>query len=222
MDKQGPETGKQGAGAALERRQVRARRLLMQEMLVLSGELGYRAAREDRAHERSALSGLSEHFQSRDQCFLAAYEAEAERLYAILVRAAAPGPCWRDRVYGALTAFFAYVTDRPPLARALLVEVYVAGGAALLKHDELLECLSRAIDNSACRETPEPRHSPPPVTAQFMVGAIEHTARSFLIAGEVEKVWASLPELMHLVIGPYLGEDAAAEELERASPQRRL
>lgn len=187
----------------------------MAAMLELSGEIGYNRATVRRVLERSGghLGQFYLRFRNREDCFAAAHEAEVERLYSALVAAGHEQPSWREGLRAALSELFGFAVERPQIARAILSEVYVAGGAAQVKHEEVLERLASAIDG-ACRET-ESRHSPPPLTAPFMVGAIERSVRARLAAGDPERLWAALPELMHLMVAPYLGEEAAREELRR-------
>ena len=96
------------------------------------------------------------------------------------------------------------------------MEVHLARGPAQHKRVEVIERLSRAID-CARRETAS-RHSPPPITAAFMVSAIEESAAMALASGAPERFAAAVPELAHLVTAAYFGEKAAREEL--AAPRR--
>jgi AcrR family transcriptional regulator len=216
MQETGSEASK-STGAASVRHSRPARERIIAAMLALSGELGYRRATVRRVLE---LSGATHaqfylHFRSREDCFAAAYEGEAEPLYRALLAAAARQSSWREGLRGAVTELFRFVAERPLIARAILNQVYVAGGAALVKHEEYLERLSRAVDG-ACRETSESRHALPPPTAPFIIGAIEEFVR-FRLA-EPDRLWAALPELMHLATAPYLGDQVAREELRRPAP----
>jgi hypothetical protein len=107
-----------------------------------------------------------------------------------------------------------FCANQPALARALFVEAHAAGGAALAEHDLLMERLSHAID-SARREIPS-RQAPPPVTATFMVGAIETLVRAKLMSDEPETAAEMLPGLLHFVVMQFFGEDAAWEEMTAA------
>jgi AcrR family transcriptional regulator len=209
MEEQGSEMGEHGGDAAPERV------ALIEAMLRLSGEIGYRATTLERLRERSGVDGLAPFFQSREECFAAAYSVEADRLCGVFQEAWDSRSSWRDQLRAALGALFAYVAERPVPSRVLLIEAQVAGGAALARQEEISGRLARALDEGACREIGRSRHTPPPITAEFMVGAIAQTVRSFLLAGDPAGISASLPELMHLLVGPYLGEEAAAEELSR-------
>jgi hypothetical protein len=77
-----------------------------------------------------------------------------------------------------------------------------------------MERLSRALD-SARREISS-RQAPPPVTATFIVGAIDTLVCAKLMDGEAERAPEMLPGLLHFVVMQYFGEAAAWEEMSAA------
>ena len=206
-------------GATSKQRRARERARIMEAMLEVSGEVGYRRATVRRVLERSGApqSQFYGYFCSKEDCFAAAYEAEAECLCSALIEAAHSRSSWREGLRAALEKLFCFATERPLIARAILREVYTARGPALVKHEEVLGRLSHAIDG-ACYEPAESRHAPPPMTGPFMVGAIEGVVRAQITARSPERLWAAMPELMYLLVAPYLGDEAAREELTRPAP----
>jgi AcrR family transcriptional regulator len=217
MQDQGSGAAKTTTSAARQRSGAREREraTIAAAMLSLSGELGYSRTSVLRVAERSGVSvgQFYFHFPNRAGCFAAAYEAEAEALCTEMLAAAARQSGWRFGLRAALERLFAFALERPAVAQAILSEVYVAGGDALVKHEEVLERLSHAVD-SARREIPS-RQAPPPVTATFMVGAGEEFLRAGLTGTEPERLWASQGELMQLIVAPYLGDEVAEQELRR-------
>jgi AcrR family transcriptional regulator len=220
MREKGTMASQPTTGAAGEQHQVRERRRIMAAMLEVSGELGYRRATVRRVIERSGArqSQFYGYFCSKEDCFVAAYEAEAESLCSALIEAAHSCSSWREGLRAALAKLFDFATERPLIARAILREVYTARGPALVKHEEVLGHLSHAIDG-ACHEPDESRHAPPPMTGSFMVGAIEAVVRAQIAARRPERLWAAMPELMYLLVAPYLGDEIAREELTRPVPK---
>lgn len=191
------------------RRSPELREQIMAAMLEACGELGYRKVSVRAVLERYGghrIQFYSE-FANKAECYAAAYGAEAERLVAALLKAGAVAPGWQAGLTGALGEVARYARERPLAARGVLVEIHVAGGPALAKREELFERLTRAID-SARRETGS-RHSPPPITAAFMVRAIEAAVGAALEAGEPERFVAAVPELAGMVAAAYFGEEAA-------------
>ena len=220
MDKKGLGTSKRTISAALRRKHARERESTMEAILALSGELGYQQTTVRGVVERGgeSRSQFYRHFGSLRECFALAHGAEADRLYLALVDVADRAPDCRAGLRAALAELFRFAAVRPQIARAIFCEVYVVGGVALSKHEELLERLSDAIDEGLRPGGGSPRHVPSPIAASFIVGGIESFLRSRLTLGEVEQLGQSLPELMHLAVGPYLGAKAAQEELGYRAP----
>jgi AcrR family transcriptional regulator len=188
----------------------------MEGALHVVGELGYRGASVRAILEYSGghRKQFYEHFANLDDCFQQAYAAWIERLGVSLLEAAVTAPGWRASVRAGLVRLFRFVAEQPAIARSLFVEVQVAGGAALGEHDEAAERLARALD-SVRGEIPTGQE-PPQSAGIFVVGGVEACICDALAAGEANRIWDFLPELMHLAVGSYLGNEAAGEEFEAA------
>lgn len=197
-----------------ERRVDDTRLRILEAMLATCGEKGYR-----RVAVQDVIEGCGgnraqfyRHFSSKADCYAGAHEHGIERLQARVLGAAAAESAWRRALRAGLDEVAAFAEERPFVARGLLVEVHVAGGPALRRQAEVRDRFVAAID--AARLESGPRPSPPPITARFMAGAVESTLTASLAAGEPAAFTAAVPELTHMIVSTYLGEDAAAEELE--------
>jgi hypothetical protein len=62
----------------------------------------------------------------------------------------------------------------------------------------------------------DPADAPPEATGLFVVGGIEACLCDALATGDTSRIWETLPELMHLAVGSYLGNEAADGEFEAA------
>lgn len=198
-------------------RRVRAASERLREaMLMVSGERGYEHISVQDVIERAGASRATfyKHFDDKEDCFTKAYHDAANWLYRRLIGVAKRQPTWREGLRAGMAELLEFCANQPALARALLVEPHAVGGAALAEHDLLMERLSRAVDG-ARREIPS-RQAPPPVTATFMVGAIETLVRTKLMSDEPETAPEMLPGLLHFVVMQFYGEDAAWEELTSA------
>jgi hypothetical protein len=192
---------------------------IMRATLLACGELGYRWTTVERVIERYGGYRLQfyQHFANLGEAYGAAYKLEAGQLCDELLRAGAEQPTWQLGLRAALHRLAAEVRERPLVLRALLIDVHVAGEPAISVRNELLERLSHAIDD-ARRETVS-RQAPPPLAAAFMVSAVEAAVVSALVAGEPRLFAATVPELAHLVVAAFLGEEAARAELEQPAPE---
>ncbi len=142
-------------------------------------------------------------FASVGEAYAVAYATHSRRLERRLLEAGAGARTWRTGLRAALEELGRFARAQPALGRGLLLEVHVAGGPALGQRQEVLERLSRALD-SARRET-ESRHSPPPLTAAFMVSAIESAVVRALAKDEPDWFERAIPELEQLVSAAYFG-----------------
>jgi len=198
-------------------RRVRpARERLLEAVLLVSGERGYEHISVQDVIERAGTSRATfyKHFGDKEDCFAQAYREAANWLYRRLTGLAKRQSTWREGLRVALAELLEVCARQTALARALIVEPHAAGGTALAEHDLVMERLSGAID-SARREISS-RQAPPPVTATFMVGAIETLVRAKLMSDEPETAPEMLPGLLHFVVMQFYGEDAAWEELTAA------
>jgi AcrR family transcriptional regulator len=200
-----------------ERQAEEVRASILEAMLAACGEKGYRRVAVQDVIDRYGGNRVQfyRHFGSKADCYAEAYETEAERLSERVLEAARAAGGWRLGLRAGLDELAGFAERGPLLARGLLVEVHVAGDPALLKRTAVCERFARAIDGG--RRAAGIDHSPPPITAQFMVGAIESTVAAALVSGEPDSFAAAVPELAHMVVSTYLGEDAAGEELAAAT-----
>jgi AcrR family transcriptional regulator len=193
------------------------REAAMEGVLEACGELGFRetSVRSILEHSGGHRAQFYQHFESKEDCFAKAYAVWIERLCVSVLEAAATAPGWEAGVREAIVRLFQFVSARPAIARALFVEVQIAGEPALARHEAAIERLAAAIDSA--RADVDPAEAPPEATGVFVVGGIESCVAEALSAGDPARVWDALPELMHFAAGSYFGKEEAEEAFERAS-----
>ncbi len=181
-------------------------------MLLSVGAHGYDKATVQEVLERSGMSRdrFQRRFGGKQGCFAEAYEMAAERLCAEVLEAGRRAESWRAGFRAALVRLLKTVAEQPLLAKALLIEVRAARGEAWTKHQQLVERFVGAVDVAkrepgACPTTA--------LTAQFVVGAIEESIVTEIGAGRTATVERLLPDLAHLAVLNYFGEDEAWLEL---------
>jgi AcrR family transcriptional regulator len=189
----------------------------MTSMLETAGETGYRNVSVQDVIERCGSNRVQfyRHFASKDDCFATAYEDEIERVSGALIEAAQGEPGWLPGLRAALGALAGYIESRPLVARGVAVEVHVAGGEAVASRARAYERATRAIDQGRRQSASDV--APPPVTAAFLLGAIESTLTGALMRDEPQAFAAAIPELTHMIASTYLGEDAAAGDVAAPS-----
>ncbi|HVY95757.1 MAG TPA: TetR/AcrR family transcriptional regulator [Solirubrobacterales bacterium] len=195
----------------------RARERLVEAVLTVSGERGYEniAVQDVIEAAKASRATFYKYFDDKEDCFAQAYTEAADWLYQRLAAVAGREPSWKEGLRAAVAELLEFCANQPAVARALFVEVHAAGGDALRHHEVLMERLSHAIDGA--RRENSSRQAPPPVTAAFMVGAIETLVRSKLMSDDPpETAPELLPGILHFVVMQFYGEDAAWEELTAA------
>ena len=199
------------------REEARVRQIL-EAMLEASGERGYRRVAVQDVIDRYGgnRAHFYRHFSGKADCYATAHALGLARLSDRLLGAAAPPAGWQEGVRGALDELAAFAVERPQLARGLVLEVQVAGGECMERRNEAIAGFARTLDRG--REDSPAGRTPPALSAPLLVGAVESALGSALARGEPEAFRSVVPELAHLIVSTYLGEEAAAAELSQATP----
>jgi AcrR family transcriptional regulator len=195
------------------------RERLLAGMLRATAQLGYREVSVQDVLDRAGVSRPTfyEHFENKDDCFLAAYDSAAARLRARVEGAAAGGTGWRESLRLGLEQLLRFVGEDPDAAISLIVDARAACPPALARRDELLDHFASRLDSQVRAETPPGEPAPSAIAAAGIVGGIEALLYSRLNRGETERLEDLLPSLMYFAVLPYEGHDAAGEELALAA-----
>lgn len=180
---------------------------VLEAMLLTVGEKGYANAtvREVAERARTSEDRFHRRLGSKEECFARAYEQAAEALAAELDEARAEADSWRGAFRAGLAALLGFVAEQPLKAKALLLEVRAARGRAWRTHQELVEQATAALETA--REQPGGRPDSSPMTAGFVVGAIEESLSIELAAGRAEQAPDMLDDLTHLAFLQLFGEE---------------
>jgi len=199
------------------------RRRLLLAMREVSGEVGLAGATVGQVCKRSRMSRRTfyELFDSRDDCFLAAFEQAlgqiAERVlpgWESPVGNAKQGRRWNDRVRSALQALLILFDEQPQLARLCVVETLTGGPVVLARRREILQELAAVVDEG--RSEARAGSGPPPLTAEGTVGGVLAVIHSRLQDPDSAPLTQLVPSLCSMIVFPYLGPAAAQRELERS------
>jgi AcrR family transcriptional regulator len=190
------------------------RQRLLAAMLRATAELGYREVSVQDVLDRAGVSRPTfyEHFENKEDCFLAAFDAAAARLRQRLDSAGEEGETWRERLRLALEELLRFVAEEPDAAMSLIVDARAACAPALLRRDELLDHFASCLDTQVRAETPADT-PPSAIAAAGIVGGIEALLYSRINRGETDDLESLLPSLMYFAVLPYEGHEAASEEL---------
>src|SRR5690242_8852708 len=148
-------------------------------------EVGYQNTTVSIVGQRAAVSksDFYKHFESKDDCFVAAYDAAVEQIRGHVLAACeeAQESSWEARVAAALSAFLEQLDAEPALASVVLVEGLRAGR-------EVYDRYQVAVDSfvALMREGAPPRAAgaAPPTTDEAVIGGIASMLGRRILAGE--------------------------------------
>ncbi len=202
--------------------------------------VGYWGMSVARITDRAGVSRRTfyEQFEDREGCFLALFDEALERASEVARDAStaaveAGRGAWNERVRAGLSALLVLLEEEPGLGSLLIVDP-LGGGPKILEHRaRALEAVKAAVDRG--RVEAKARNDPPPLTAEGVVGAVFSVIHARLLERAVGRsangstrrrsapkpLTALLNPLMGMIVLPYLGETAAARELERPIPEAR-
>jgi AcrR family transcriptional regulator len=149
-----------------------------------------------------------EHFESKEECFLAAYDVVMERITELLKATAEAESQWPMGIRAALGALLDFFSREPALARLTMVEGALAGPRILDRYrrliDALIEVLRLGRDEAEATGT-----QLPPTTEETLAGGIASLVCRRILTGEAEQLDQLLPEVVVIALTPYLGASAA-------------
>jgi AcrR family transcriptional regulator len=174
-------------------------------------EVGYQKTTVSLIGKRAAVSksDFYKHFQSKDNCFIAAYEAAIERIREQVVTACeeAEGEEWARRVREAIDALLRLLAAEPPLASIALVEGLRAGRDVYDRYQAALESFVDYLREGA---PPAPTGGEvPAATDEAVVGGIASLLGRRVLAGEADRLSELFPEILEFALAAYLGGEEA-------------
>jgi AcrR family transcriptional regulator len=150
-----------------------------------------------------------EQFKDKHECVTAAYEAVLERATATILDAAASSPDWASGIAAAVDAALELATESPDQARLLIV--FHAAVAEPHLSRRALEAQRQLVGLlRAGRQGPTGTNAPLEVTEQAVLGAAMSVVGAQILADRLDRLPKLKPELVQLILTPYIGGEAAA------------
>jgi AcrR family transcriptional regulator len=174
-------------------------------------EVGYQKTTVSLIGRRAAVSksDFYKHFESKDDCFLAAYDAAVEQVRERILASCreAPREEWALRVRDAIEALLRTFAEEPALASITLVEGLRAGREVYDRYQAALEGFVADLRKGA---PPGPAGTEvPEATDEAVVGGIASLLGRRVLAGEAEQLEELFPEILEFVLTAYLGAEEA-------------
>jgi AcrR family transcriptional regulator len=152
------------------------------------------------------------HFESKEQCFLAAFEAAVAEARGWVLAALAPArravigdsrsqvERWPALVGTGLRALLDELGAHPALARILFVDALYVGGEALRRRERTLVSVRERL--------PVPAGAPPQAVEATLGGVVE-TIYHTVLAGNAAALPAMADELLYCLLVPLIGHERA-------------
>ena len=174
-------------------------------------EVGYHETTVSLIGQRAAVSksDFYKHFESKDDCFVAAYDAAIDRIRERVVAACegAQGKGWADRVPEAVGGVLDLFDEDPALASIALVEGLRAGRGVYDRYQAALELFVAMLGRGAPR--PALAGEVPVATDEAVIGGITSLLSRRILAGEGERMSELFPEIIEFTFSAYLGAEEA-------------
>jgi AcrR family transcriptional regulator len=191
---------------------------LRDALLDLCVERGYKKLKLQTLLERAEVDAQAFHSQyvDLDACFAAVLAEIYEEFFARASEAVAGQVGWRDRMRATAYALLRFLRADERVARLAAVEVSHAGKGAQRLFQQTFSRLVELIDEGSSEaEGPE---SPGLATAIGVGGVVFARVQEAVSKGELDLGEDEIPELMYAAVFPYLGAEAAEEELHIPPP----
>jgi AcrR family transcriptional regulator len=174
-------------------------------------EVGYQKTTVSLIGRRASVSksDFYKHFESKDDCFFAAYEAAVAR-----VRRQVEDACvkydedeWAPRMRDGIASLLDLFASDPALASIVLVEGLRAGRGVYDRYQAALESFVPRL-RVGIPEAPDGEPVPEAMD-EAVVGGIASLLGRRVLAGEVDRIDELLPQVLEFALTPYLGAGEA-------------
>jgi AcrR family transcriptional regulator len=152
-----------------------------------------------------------EHFASKDECFVAAYDTVMKELQERVSTAFEEAEEWPQAIRAGIEAMLEFLAAEPNLARLCMVEALVAGPAVVERYDAAIQSFVPYFQEGRKGRPKEVLARLSPTTEEALVGGMVSLISRRIIAGKAEELEQLLPDLVEFTLTPYLGSAEAAE-----------
>jgi len=182
------------------------RERLLNGVVEAVAEHGYNATTITRITAAAKISRRTfyEHFEGKEDCFLAAFEMIESHVLEQMLSAPGAGEPWPDRVRARLAALLDVLSRDAAVSRCFLVEPLAAGGEVAARYREAMQLLAGAL-----RPEPPPSGLDMEVRDQALIGGLATLIVRRLNSGGAERLPDLLPDLVELSLSPYMDREEA-------------
>jgi AcrR family transcriptional regulator len=171
---------------------------------------GYTGLTAESIAEEAAVSlqAFYTHFTDKEDAFLVAYEIGQNKCLAIVQRAYAAEPDWRDAVRAGIAALFDFLASEPSFAHISLVGALTATPRTADRYLKAMVPFAHLLAPGL--EEAEPARRPPAVTIEAISTGIFELCFSHALRGRIGALPDMLPAAAYFALAPFIGAEQAA------------
>jgi len=192
---------------------------MLEAMVRMSAAKGYEATTVADVIEYAGVSRetFEAMFADKEACFLEAYDAVFDVVIAHVTAAfeAASDEPWPERIAAGLGALIELLAMEADIARMAMVEATAAGDDARERYRAMFTRFTPFLEEG--RTYSGQGEGLPADTARFAVGGAASLIFDEVRAGRGPELKRILPDLVFAVLMPYLGPEAAEDEMRRVT-----
>jgi AcrR family transcriptional regulator len=203
-----------GKTTSASREQIQ-RELLLGGMARAVAEKGFGAVRVEDALKLAMMSRDTyyKHFDDKEECFLAAFDAAAGTILERVEEAVANEATATGRAEAGLRALVEPFAREPAIARLVTIEIRAAGAIGQERYSRVLERLGRLIAAASGRGHVGAADD----VSRLVAGAVSSTIMREVSEGRAAQMERLVPELVFTVLTPCMGSERAGEEMWRVA-----
>lgn len=163
---------------------------------------------------RVALVTFYEHFSSKEDCFLAAFDESIAAAREVFAELLDTERAWQEQISTGIELFLEMVVKEPARAKLCIVEAQAAGTESLARYQAMLESVAPKLREGRAYN---PRSGRLPDGLEVAIaGGIAWLVHQRLVADDTEDLKALLPEMLQVTLTPYVGEVEAGRAADAA------
>jgi len=176
----------------------------------LTAAKGYAALSLEEIVAEAAISlqTFYEHFENKEEAFLATFEMGHAKATAAINRSLDLRLSWAQNIRMGLGALLEFLASEPSTARLACVDILIAyphvSGRVNEANFSYIELLDIGPDDSY-------PNMPPPVMREASVGGIFELLHEYILHGRTQRLPELIDYVMYIVITPFAGREIAAQ-----------
>jgi AcrR family transcriptional regulator len=152
-----------------------------------------------------------------DRPTLVTYEVAFQRVFAALAADDERPQLWLARVSDGLSRVVELFAADPTLARTVMIEALTAGPEGRRLHEEALTRVAECLDSG--RKLARGKELPEQISL-MAAGAVSGLIFDEILMGRAAQLPAREPDLLFMMLVPFIGPQAATVEMRKVAAQR--